>query len=453
MWRIDSRLTSRLLALVTVLWLLGAGLALALQWYEMGELLSAAQEEVALNLLSLPMPSASGSQIGASTAAGTVDRSSVLSQVFSGSGQLIWRSAQAPEKALASLAPAPPFDQGDRRLLVRRAPNGDRVVIVAASLRGRREALIRSGWALVLPLPLLWPLLGLASRYLVRRTFLRVERLTADIHARSASMLSPLPVAALPGELTPMVAEINRLFGQLAGASEAERSFAAHCAHELRGPIAAAQLQAQRLGLELGNLPGIQPEQQSALAERVSAMSRQLQALNALCVKLLDLSRASAGGVPASAPVNLTQLASMVVDEFGPSVREGRLQLELLASAPRAGESGEVMVRGDIDSLAIALRKLIENALAHGGAQCSVCVRVLPLPAIDVIDNGPGIPPHELSTLIKPFLRGASTAPGHGLGLAIAHAIAGQMHGGLELVSPHEEGPGLRARLRLSTYS
>lgn len=96
-----------------------------------------------------------------------------------------------------------------------------------------------------------------------------------------------------------------------------------------------------------------------------------------------------------------------------------------------------------------AITNLIDNAVKFGGA---ATVR-LATPhgrdiAIDVEDDGPGIPDIEKARVVEPFYRADSTRHsigGFGLGLSIAHTVARHHGGSLTL---HDRLPrGLRARL------
>jgi two-component system OmpR family sensor kinase len=444
MWSLERRLRNHLLAALTLLWLLGSGMGLFAQWQEMGEVLDAAQEETAINLLRLPTPVAGDGGLKALPKPQTAHNQATLSQVYTLDGRLVWRSLDAPAQPLAPLSSTGFTNQDDWRLVVRAAPGLNRVAIVATSLRDRREALIEGVQALFLPLLILLPLTAKGLTWLLRRTFSQLDALRQDLKSRDQLGLEPLSVSGLPNEIAPLVREINQLFAQLLSAREAERSFAANSAHELRTPIAAAQAQLQRLVHEVAAIPEMAPDRQAQLSQRLEAVARQLHKLQRLCVKLMQLSRANSGVAQATSPVNVRQLAQLVMEEFATSVQQGRLTLE---GPP--GEAPEVLAQGDLDLLGIALRNLIENALEHSGATAAVRVCITALPSIDVIDNGPGMSDAERQTLTQPFQRGATSAPGHGIGLAIVHAIARQMHGQLELVSPYDGGTGLHARIHL----
>jgi two-component system OmpR family sensor kinase len=62
--------------------------------------------------------------------------------------------------------------------------------------------------------------------------------------ARNAGDLSPVPDNGLPSEIRPVATTLNTPLARLRGAFEAERSFTANAAHELRTPLAGAIAQA-----------------------------------------------------------------------------------------------------------------------------------------------------------------------------------------------------------------
>jgi signal transduction histidine kinase len=96
-----------------------------------------------------------------------------------------------------------------------------------------------------------------------------------------------------------------------------------------------------------------------------------------------------------------------------------------------------------------AVENLVTNALKHGypsdAAERPVRVRVSSSDAevaIEVRDEGRGIPPAEQRRVFERFVRGraAQATPGAGLGLAIVQSVA-EAHGGrVELSSPPGAG-------------
>jgi signal transduction histidine kinase len=74
--------------------------------------------------------------------------------------------------------------------------------------------------------------------------------------------------------------------------------------------------------------------------------------------------------------------------------------------------------------------------------------------AVEVQDNGPGIPKRNLETLFEPFRQGdgssTRTAGGLGLGLALVRQIADRMGAGLEVASEFGMGSTFTVNLRAS---
>src|ERR1700756_4983519 len=77
----------------------------------------------------------------------------------------------------------------------------------------------------------------------------------------------------------------------------------------------------------------------------------------------------------------------------------------------------------------------------------SVLVRVTGLPAVDVIDSGPGISEELRSKVFERFWRGDKSADGAGLGLSIVQKIMTAMHGSISVADA--PGGGAQFTIRL----
>jgi two-component system OmpR family sensor kinase len=438
-WSLQSRLRKRLLIALGVLWLAAAIGALVAQQIELQELLDDGLEDSAERLLSLPL-ALSAPEAAHPPRQAAKHEQDIEMQLFDREGRLLWRSHEAPVAPLARLDRGGLHNEGRWRAAVEHDEATGRVALAAQKLVDRADTVAAALPWLLLPLLGLLPLAALIVHLLLRQGFRSLEPTRDALARRDGTDLSPLPAAALPKELQPLVEAIDALLARLGRLLAAERQFAATSAHELRTPLAAAQAQLQRL---LQELPA-----GSAAEPRAEALQRQLRRLADLSAKLLQFARVDAGVALAREPVDLRQLVHLVLDEFreGGSAAAERWTLDLPA-AP-------VWVRGDLDALGMALRNLVENAQRHAGEAARLTLTLTADARLAVEDDGPGVPAAQLAALKKPFQRGPAGAPeggssGSGLGLAIADAVARQSQGSLALQSPVREGRGFRATLAL----
>ena len=193
--------------------------------------------------------------------------------------------------------------------------------------------------------------------------------------------------------------------------------------HDMRTPLASLR---------------IRIESMEPAAERDKVIGT-LAEMGAMLEETLALARAGRA-TEAIRPIDLEALADAVVEEF------------VTLGQPVEMEDGERHVAEvQPNLLRRALRNLIENAVRHGGG-ASVSVQAAgDKVAIEVADDGPGIPEAELANVLEPFVRLEGSrnrgTGGSGLGLTLARSAA-QAHGGsLELVNRPEGG--LLARILL----
>lgn len=232
------------------------------------------------------------------------------------------------------------------------------------------------------------------------------------------------------------VGELARAFSsmaaQLAQVDRQRRAVLADVSHELRTPLAALQARLENL------VDGVEAPEPEVLATMLRATER----LGRLVSQVLDLSRLEAGiEVVEHHPFLLAEVLEGTVDEarlLNPSVR---LVLE--------AEPG-CKVIGDPERIHQVVANLLENAIRHSPAGGEVRLRAGPatrvgMVAVEVTDEGPGIPPAEAEQVFERFHRG--TDGGTGLGLAVARRIV-DLHGGTIRALPGQpSGALLRVEL------
>jgi len=239
-------------------------------------------------------------------------------------------------------------------------------------------------------------------------------------------------VVGLPAEIDPLADAVNHLLERLRKTLEAERSFTANSAHELRTPLAATLAQIQRLRQEAPEGP---------LRVRAAKIENSLRDLARLSEKLMQLAKAEGGGLLSEAPQDLIPLLAHGVDEWN---RSSGQRIELRLPTQRSVYSAI-----DPDAFGILLRNLIENALKYGAVDQPVEVSLTDQALLQVINGGPAVPEEVLQRLTERFVRGNSEASGSGLGLAIAKTIALGVKATLTLASPatgREEGFEVRVQ-------
>jgi two-component system OmpR family sensor kinase len=307
----------------------------------------------------------------------------------------------------------------DHRLYTVSALRGTVFIAVAEALASRNEAVREAVLALLWPLLLLIPLSLLGTWLFVRFTLRSILAYRTAVEARGAGDLSPIQAGPLPAEIAPLAAAVNRLLERLRRALEAERSFTANSAHELRTPLAATLAQVQRLKSEV-------PE--GKLKERATRIEQSLRELANLSEKLMQLAKAEGAGLIPETAQDLLPLLNHVLDEIS---RSSRVRL-----AVQLPQSAAVMVSIDADAFAILLRNLIENAVKHGDPTQPVAISLSADARLCISNAGPVVPAEVLAQLTGRFVRGTSAAEGSGLGLAIAAAIAHGAGANLQLLSP-----------------
>ena len=107
----------------------------------------------------------------------------------------------------------------------------------------------------------------------------------------------------------------------------------------------------------------------------------------------------------------------------------------------------DVQADADRDQLFRVLVNLGQNAVEAGAKQVRVTAKAVDDGvAIEIADDGPGLPPAVRDKLFQPFAA-SSKAGGTGLGLAIAHDLVRAHGGNLTLVESSSEGTVFRVWL------
>lgn len=431
---------ARLALIYGIAMMLTLGLVGALLWWQFAAALRASLDQALEVRATAALSAAENGQAGLrETDTGT---QTIFVALFDAQGHLVDSTRSAPP----GLAPPPagnPISDlavGKDSYALYSAVGGDGLRAVAgsslATITATLDRLARS----VIVVAIAASLASLAGGWwLAGRALRPVAVITQEAGEIGADDLERrLRVPRQRDELHSLATTLNGMLERVAEAVRRQRLFIATASHDLRTPIAALQVE-----LELASDPRTTvPELRAALAAAHADAVR----LGELATALLDLAATDSDGrALVRAPVPADQLLDGVVRRLAPLARER--ETRLVASAP----SREARI--DRVRIEQALTNLVANAIAYAPPRSQVEINASvssptgrgelepnAMLAIEVLDQGPGIPAGLARSLFEPFLRGPDAAgSGAGLGLATA-AAAVRAHGGTIGHEPRPRG-------------
>jgi two-component system sensor histidine kinase PilS (NtrC family) len=169
--------------------------------------------------------------------------------------------------------------------------------------------------------------------------------------------------------------------------------------------------------------------------------------MNDIVENVLKLSRRERAQIEQT---NVSEWLRTLAEEFrhAHSLPDARLRIE----APRS----EIQVLMDPGQLQQAVSNLMDNAMRHAASdnhQPTITLRLSPIRghremALDIIDDGPGIPLEKRSQIFEPFF--TTHKQGSGLGLFLAQQLCDANQAPLEYVQIPNAGACFRILLRRS---
>lgn len=431
-WRLGLSLG----ALLAVLWIAAASVTAILTRHAVEEVFDSALQEAAQRILPLAVADVFGREVEGVTQrlAEIREHDELLTYVVrDAQGRILLLSHDADPAAFPPWHGAGFGQSASHRLYGEEALQGSVRLTVAEPLAHRVAVAREIQMGLVLPLLVFLPVALLAIVLAVRASLAPLRRFRERLAARGAHDLSRVPADDLPAEVAPVADTLNGLLGRLGAAFEAERSFSANAAHELRTPLAGAIAQAQRLQAETSD---------PAAKARAVDIEATLKRLTRLSERLMQLARAEGGRLRLEHATDLRPVARILTDELSRTAGAGRIVLAL--------PPDPLLSDLDPDVFAILYRNLVENAMRHGADGAPIQVSLTGDGLLTVGNDGPVVPQADLSRLAGRFERAGKRTDGSGLGLAIVHAIAQRIGSALVLKSPRSgQDSGFEACLTL----
>ena len=267
------------------------------------------------------------------------------------------------------------------------------------------------------------------------------QRPDAVVETRALDLRGRLGIAGHALILTDRTeAEISRRRLELAGRLEALGSLTAGIAHEVNNPLAYVQANLSSLTVIAKHLhePGVRERLQGPILDEVDDMesivdetSEGVERIRLLVQRLKNFARApepSARALDVDLVKTVEQAASVA------SVGRDERPIRIEASGDHSIPTLETAVFQ-------ILVNLLLNAVQASSPPAEVVVRLRAErggTAIDVLDEGPGIPETILPRIFDPFFTTKPT--GTGLGLSLSYDLAQQIGGRLEAANREEGG-------------
>jgi two-component system sensor histidine kinase TctE len=325
------------------------------------------------------------------------------------------------------------------RMMVARLPAGSVngassvTVQVAETLHKRTRFAWEMVANVVVPQVLLIVMATVVVWFGVSRGLEPLQRLRRAVSDRSHLDLSPIDTHAVPGEVRPLVDEVNDLMSRLKRTFDFQNRFVADAAHQLKTPVSGLKAQIE-LALRENDAERVRHSlaQLYVSADRLSRLMRQL----------LSLARNEPGALAS------VQLQALDVNAFALEVSMEWVPHALKREIDLGFEGGEqaLTIHADRDRLRELINNLIDNAIRYSHPGGRVTVRVHPHGAdqcrLAISDDGPSIPVADRARIFERFHRLLGTQEdGSGLGLAIVSEIAA-LHGARITLEEDLDGVG-----------
>lgn len=222
--------------------------------------------------------------------------------------------------------------------------------------------------------------------------------------------------------------------------SRLQQNFMMAITHELKTPIAVAQL-----NLETMQKRKLDEEKQSRM---LSSVLKEVNRLNELCDNILYTTQIDSG--KRYFTNELIRLSDLT-EAFVAQIKQRYNSSQLISSI-----EPDIMVKGDEMALQLLFSNLIENAFKYGGKEKPVSIDLKTenqTACLTISDEGPGIPDEEKTKVFEKFYRigneATRTSKGTGLGLYLCKRIVIRHNGKIGIYNNQPTGTVVKVCLPL----
>jgi two-component system OmpR family sensor kinase len=306
------------------------------------------------------------------------------------------------------------------RVFVRTLSSTQRIAI-ALDTAIRDDIAFETALHTLMPLLVLIPLLLLLLGYILGKILGPISILAHEVDRQTEHDLQLIPTTQLPSEIVPFVEAINRLLSKNSQVIASQKRFIADAAHELRSPITALSLQAQRLQ---------QTELTDDARQKLNALQAGIGRSIHLLEQLLSMARQQDNSVQQPQTISLKMMFVEVIEDLYPLAEAKEIDLGF-------SQDNDAELNANPVRLKTLIHNLIDNAIRYtpnGGKIDLSITKTDQYIEMTIKDTGPGIATDEALKVFEPFYRVlGSNEYGSGLGLAIVASIVQQMDAKISL--------------------
>jgi hypothetical protein len=270
-------------------------------------------------------------------------------------------------------------------------------------------------------LPMLFLLIAGFSYFLINKALKPIKIMNETMNSIVSKNLSiRIPPIKMFEEIESLSVSINDLLERLEKSFQAQEHFVANASHQLYTPLAIMK----------GELEVLQSKErgQEEIQKFHQSLRQELERMVDLVKNLLLISRIEAGHEESfkMRPMRLDDMMISTISRMKLKAKEKNITIKL--DFDENIDIEELMIHGERQLLSSLFENLIDNSIKYSPENSTILVKIKKEAGviISVQDEGPGIKPHELASILeKRFQRGTMTLmPGTGIGLSIAYKIA-----------------------------
>lgn len=272
-----------------------------------------------------------------------------------------------------------------------------------------------------------------------RRALRRIDTVSeASRRIMGGDLTGRLPVNGSGDEFDRLSENLNVMLARIARLNDGLKQVSDNIAHDLKTPLTRLRNRAE--AALAGDLE--EKDYREALEATISESDQLIRTFNAI----LMISRLEAGySSEQTVPVDLARTVADVVELYEPVAEELGVLIE-------ASVQGDATITANRELVAQALSNIVDNAIKYSAGSGEAPRVLVSLRrsddgvAVEVADNGPGIPEDDHDRATERFVRleRSRSQPGSGLGLSLAKAVMEFHRGRLELSG---RNPGLSVKM------